>query len=60
MITFLIIYWIFAGLVTLGVIYENSKITLLSIIFSLIFGGILFPMKLGTILENIHEIARRI
>lgn len=59
MITFLIIYWIFAGLVTLGVIYEHSEINLLSLIISLVFGGILFPMKLGTILENIHEIAGR-
>lgn len=56
MITLLIIYWIFAGLICLGVVYQQSKLNFLFFMLCFIFGGILIPIKFGMVLQQITEI----
>lgn len=51
-----IIYWIFAGLICLGIICQESKLNFMYFVLSFIFGGILVPIKLGMVLQQITDI----
>ena len=56
MITFIIFYWIFSSFIILGAIREMYTTNLVAIICAFLFGGILFPIKLGMVLEQIRKI----
>lgn len=60
-ITIIVIYWLFAGLFSIGESYQenNNSGWKKLILFDLCFGFILIPISLGALIQELREYLRR-